>query len=387
MFSYLPSPHPRILFVTDTRSLNDANLDRRRGYQQPGKQSVLANWWLGRDCFGSDWSEVGRIALFDFQQEVSANDRRKALTDLKTFLETCQAETIVCLQSLSKGAKKLYDDTLDSSSEHSGTACWQVFDGPGSIKDVAGTFYDSGYGRVLPLFNPGNVDYVFLDPMRTWLGWARDGTATVRPDTAKVFSEPGEGQRQALKVLLERARKGLPITFDLETYSTEDLITCIGLSDGEWTVSVPWHGFIPHGASYTEEGLEHAPEGESVRAIFKAAKVVIGHNCISHDIPFLKRQKIKVPGRVFDTYLAHGVSTKQLKHGLQAVTSYLFPIPPWKASHIQHAKASGLDPSYDARAWVQDPKELRSYNSLDVFYNALIAEPLASRCGILIGDF
>lgn len=389
MLSYMPTRHPRVLVVTDAVSLNDSNINRQRGHQPPGKQSVLQNWWLGKEVFKREWSEVGRIALFDFHQEVSTDAKRKALAELKRMLTAAQADIIICLATPSRSAKKLYDDAADTGTEHAGTLCWDVFDPPGTIagsrdkSGCGGTFWDSVYGRVLALPNPANLDYVYLDPLTRWLGWARDGRPTLQLPTVSTFTEPGEAQNAALRRLRETIAGGAPLTFDLETFSTEDLVTCIGLTDGETTVSVPWDPFVPYGASQVEPGASEEA-AELVRAIFKASRVVVGHNILGHDVPFLRQRKFKLPDRMFDTYIAHHVTQSQLKHGLQAVTSYFEAIPPWKTVHQRSARESGLDPAYDARAWIQNPKELRGYNAQDTFYNSTFAEPLASRCGMLL---
>lgn len=392
MKSWLPSKHVKTLLVTDYTTKNDENIDRQTGVSTPGKQSILANWWPGREVWGCDWAGVGRIALFDFQDEPTLKERKAAVAALKEFLATLRPDNIICLQSLSKGAKKLYDDSLDSSGGSGSTLCWDIFGAPGSIggsrdkSACGGTFIDSPYGRVLGLPNPSNGDYVVLSSILQWLEWTRDNVPTVRVPAETTFSEPGEGQRAALKRLVAIAKQGKPITFDLETFSTEDLITCVGISDGVTTVSVPWDSFLPHGGSSVEHGLAKGPEGRLVRAVFKEASVVVGHNILGHDIPFLRRRGVAVPGRTFDTYLAHGVCMNQFRHGLQAVVSQFVPTGPWKTFHMEHAKQSGLDPAYDPRAWIQNPKELRGYNAEDSFKNSLIAEPLASRCGILLGD-
>lgn len=241
----------------------------------------------------------------------------------------------------------------------------------------AGTFLNTPYGHVLSLPNPANIDYVYHGLLAQWLRWAGDSVPIVEVPGGKV------SRIDSLKVLHERTLAGSPITFDLETYSTDDIITCIGLSDGTVAVSVPWDSFIPHGQTYREAGCT-AEEKQLVESIFRDARVVVGHNILAHDIPYLRRRGIQLPDRTFDTYLGHGVANTQLRHGLQAVVSYDFPVEPWKALHICSARESGLDPAYEAAAWIQNPKELRAYNTQDTYFNALVAPLIAARCGVML---
>lgn len=381
MYSYIPSAHPELLVVTDTRTLNDANIDVQAGYPPAGKQAVLQNWWLGQEVFKRDWKGVARIALFNISERVTRESRKQAAQEFRDALAELQPRRIVVLQSLSKSAKKVRDDGMLTFSNVIGTYCWELFNPPGPIMPgrdwpgCAGTFLNTPYGPVLSLPNPANIDYVYHGILAQWLRWAGDGKQIINCPVGN------ESRIDTLQALLKSSLSGKPITFDLETYSTQDLITCIGLSDRTSVESVPWDEFVPHGQSYTEPGCM-AEEESLVKQILKNARIIVGHNILAHDIPYLRRRGFVLPERTFDTYLGHGVANTQLRHGLQAVVSYDIPVEPWKALHICSAKESGLDPAYEAAAWIQNPKELRGYNKQDTYFNALVGPIIAARTGI-----
>lgn len=379
MFLYLPRPKPDVLILCDTRTLNDAHRDAEQS-PEPGRQSVLQNWVWGREVWGRDWANVARASLFEFNQEVGKDARATAKQELRELLVRTQPKRIVVLQSRSKSAKKVYDDNY-AQGQHTGTIAWDFFQPPAPIRDMAGTFWETPYGVVVPMLNSQNVDYVYGDSIHNWLTWAKDLREPVRAP-AEAFA--GLHIKAELKALLTSAKAGKPITFDLETFSTQDLITCVGLSDGARAVSVSWESFTPHGQAYTEPGLHLTSKGDLVREIFRVARVVCGHNILRFDLPYLARKGITVPGRPFDTYLAHGVTLNQFRHGLQACVAQEMPINPWKTLHRASAAKNGLDPDKHAEAWIQDPRELRAYNLQDVFFNALLVPIYAERVGVVL---
>lgn len=379
VFTYLPRPKPDVLIVCDTRTLNDAHRDAESS-PEPGHQSVLANWIWGREVWGHQWRNVARVALFEFGQDVNTKARAAVKRELRDLLVKTQPKRIVVLQSRSKSAKKVYDDNY-AQGKHTGTIAWDFFQPPAPIRDMAGTLWDTPYGLVMPMLNSQNVDYVYGDCIYNWLTWTKDLREPVQPPPEATA---GLHIRAELVGLLEAAKAGKPITFDLETFNTQDLITCVGLSDGERAVSVPWEPFTPYGQSYLEPGLHLTDKGDLVREIFRTARVVAGHNILRFDLPYLARKGIPVPGRPFDTYLAHGVTLNQFRHGLQACVAQEMPVAPWKTLHRASAAKSGLDPDKHAEAWIQEPRELRSYNLRDVFFNALLVPIYAQRVGVVL---
>ncbi len=373
----------KVLLLTDTRQLSDANHDHKNK-PLPGQQAVLRNWPYGTEVWGyTGWqTDIARVSLFEFGMTVKAPEREKARQELASYLSLHKFQYIIVLQSRSKSARKIWTDDYAQAS-HSGSVCWEFFNPPGSLPDMQGTFWETQYGTVLPLQNPQNVDYVYGAMILRWLLAIRESRTIFLPPEDTTFTEPGDGMRHGLDRLHFAALQGKPLAIDIESYSTGDLITVLGISDGEYTCSVPWEDFTPHGQSYIEHGLSLQPEGQLVRRILASAKSVILHNGIRFDIPYLSRKNVQLGTNVhvFDTYLAHGDLYGQFRHGLQQTVSYEFVIPPWKTFHTASVEALGLDRE-EAEAWIQDPQELRKYNASDTFYTWHLGQLLAQHGGI-----
>lgn len=390
MFHYTPK-NARILLLCDTRTLANANTDATTP-AEPGQQAVQGAWWPGLDVWGErGWEGIARCALFEFGAKVTAELREQAKRELRAHLRRNKFETIVVLQSRSKAARKVYDENYAKAS-HNGTVAWDFFKPPGPIATMSGSFWDTeipgGKGlraTVLPLQNPQNVDYVYGAMTVRWLRAVRDNVPMFLPPADTTHTSPGLKMAAGLRGILGSTRAGKPIAIDLETYSTKDLITVIGLSDGVTTCAVPWESFVPHGQTALEPGLCTRAAGETVREILACARVLMGHNHIRFDLPYLGRKGIHVNPEAFqfDTYLAHGVLLNQFRHGLQQCVSYEFKTPPWKSLHKAHAAESGLDTD-DGEAWIQDPKELRQYNASDTFYTYWLGQRLAEYGGITL---
>ncbi len=384
MFHWTPAG-AQTLLLTDTRTLGDATRDARR-QPEAGFQTVLAHWWPGKEVWNINWRDVARACLFEFGQEVGKADRVKARAELTTYLTAHKFKTILVLQSRSRSARLTYDDDYAEAS-HTGSVCWDFFGPPANLSEMAGTFWGTAHGTVVALQNPQNVDYVYGAILMRTLRAVREGMPVFLPPAETTWTETGTGTRTGtplyvgLGKILKAAHQGVPVAIDIESFSTQDLITVIGLSDGEHTCAVPWESFVPHGQSYREPGCHLSFERPLVTRILATARTVILHNGIRFDIPFLERKGLQVSGNVFDTYLAHGVLYNQFRHGLQAAVSYEFPIPPWKTFHTAAASRNGMDKD-DAEAWIQDPKELRTYNASDVFYTLWLGQRLANYGGI-----
>lgn len=378
MFLFEP-PHADILLVTDTRTLADHKRDIK---EKPslGRHNVMPTWAFGKAVWGYNWDkQVARLALFDFGAKVTPAMRKAAKEGLNSFLASRKDryKYILVLQSRSKRAKKAYNDDYTKSS-HTGTICWDFFNPPANIASMVGTFWERAGQIILPLQNPQNMDYVYGAMVIRWLTAVRDGVTPIHPSEATTFTESTDGLVWGLSRLLESAQTGKPIAIDIESFSTQDLITVIGLSDGVHTCAVPWETFRPHGAEEDEPGLCEEYEGDLVRRVLMTAKGIIGHNIIRFDIPYMARKGVKVAGETFDTYLAHGVLYNQCRHGLQQAVSYEFPVPPWKTWHTHSVTAAGLDKE-DPEAWIQNPTELRKYNARDVYYNYIMGMALLEK--------
>lgn len=364
-----------VLVLMDTRWLSDANRDAKSA-PEPGQEHVHSQWPMGKLVWGRGWDSVARVALFEFAEKVDKPARLRALDDLASLLSRPWRHVVV-LQSRSKSAKKSW--TADyAEASHSGTFVWRFFDAPAGLKDMAGTHLSTPYGTLVGIPDANYTDSLLV---HRWLCAVRDNVPVFLPPAASTFTEPGPNLRGGLARLLARSLAGAPIACDIESFSTKDLITVIGLSDGETTCAVPWEAFTPYGQAYVEAGLSGAEEGRLVRRILASARKTIFHNGVRSDIPYLARKGVPVPGEVFDTYLAHGILANQYRHGLQQCVAAEFAVQPWKSFHTASVEKEGLSKE-DAEAWIQDPKELRAYNASDTYYTWWLGQALARNGGV-----
>lgn len=379
MLTYLP-PDADTLVLSDVRTLADAHRDAKSG-ATPGNQSVHETHALALEVFGArGWAGVARAALFEFGQKVTAAARAKAREELEVLLRGRQWKYIVVLQSRSKAAKKSYTDDYAEAS-HSGTLSWSFFKPPAPIHEMCGTFWQTPYGTVLGLPDTvGAQGYLMARLVVRWLTAVREQVPLFLPPPETTHTEAGQGMALGLTAMLASAQRGVPIAVDIESYSTKDLITVLGLSDGTNTCAVPWEPFSVYGKGYVEPGEHLSSKGQLARRILQTAKTVIMHNGERFDAPYLARKGIRLPGQIFDTYIMSGVLLNQYRHGLQHCVSAEFVVPPWKSLHRQQAETSGLD-AEDADAWVCDPHELRTYNASDTMYTWWLGQQYAEYAG------
>lgn len=380
MFAYLPEG-ATVLLLADNRTLGDMRADQH--IPKPyGSHTVLEKWGPGVNVWGSKWKHVARIALFEFGQDVE-HLRPHTAQNLSKFFRYRPFEYIIVLESRSKAARRVWDDEF-ATSDHIGTVCWRYFHPPASIRDMGGTFWEKRVAGadtiVVPMPNHQNNDYVYRVAYKRWLRAIRNKRPIFKPDPVHTRQE-GQPVGPFLVRLLESAWNGLPIALDIESVSSWDLISVIGLSDGETTVAVPWEPFVPRGCTRTEPGYCDAPEGQVVRQILACASEVFVHNGIRFDLPFLARKGVSVWGTALDSYLAHGILLNQFRHGLQQAVSYEFVTPPWKSIQKQSMAKRGDDPD-DPESYSTAPAELRAYCAKDVYYTYWLATALKRHGGI-----
>ena len=344
-------------------------------------------------ALGSEvWKRTTRLALFDHAVNFLPPEgtRGKALTAFKKQLAANRAATraeaighivelkpkvVICLGTRSITVKSK-DAESGEAQGHRGCMSWELFNAPETLESMAGTLWTSGLAHVIGVPHPGSQEFVHGELFRRWctraLTYSQDRATLLLPPS--MVTEVSPLMLQALNVLAQRAAAGAKISVDIESYMDGSVITCVGLSDGETTVSVPWEAFVPHGTDRIE-----APAPDAIRKV--AADILampcpkVLHNGISFDGPLLAQHGTPMNGRLIDTYLMHGAIYNQFRHGLQAVAAQLFLVPPWKSMHRKSVTATGLTLD-DAEAWIQDPKELRRYNAQDTYYTAHIERAL-----------
>jgi hypothetical protein len=187
-----------------------------------------------------------------------------------------------------------------------------------------------------------------------WLRWIKEGYEPLLPERTYIHAD--DAAAAALKSLY-----GAPaITADIENIPGAEIVTIVGVSNGEIAVSVQWQNGNPGPKRLVQE-------------VIGSAGILIGHNVIDHDIPRLKKEGFTIPDQVFDTYLASGVVRNQFRHGLQICVANELPVPPWKTVFQAAQAARTGAKSYTARFWTEYPEQQREYNTMDAFCNHLLA--------------
>lgn len=396
-----PANPSGLYIVCDVRFKHDRELEEN------GKgPAVMREWAFGKASLGrAAWAQTTRVALYDYgsdtetlsaaqETEITSlpekkqKKRRKALiaanraakrAELIAFLKAEKPSLIVVIAT--RGAEiKMKDEDIGDAKNLKGTMSWDAMHAPDSIPEMAGTVWTSPeVGRVMAMLNPANHEYVWGWQIRNWLLGAdaivRGRMPVLFPGESFLVSEPGPKLLRSLKAIQALAEAGSPVSIDIETVPSEDIITCIGLAAGPWAVSIPWDPFPIAGGSKEEPAGPIMAKHLAVSIMASSAPKVF-HNGF-YDVPFLAKRGMAVGGRHEDTYLLHGVAYRQFRHGLQrAVATEFIPIP-WKSEHA--------DPSYNKSskaAWTSKPKHLRHYNALDAWYTLRLYEALRLKVGI-----
>ncbi len=366
--------------------------------------AVMREWGFGKAALGKAWGRTTRVSLYQWgedtetltaDQEVEVASappkKQKALrkrliaanraakrAELLQFLNIEKPKLTVVIAT--RGTEiKMKDEDIGDAKNLKGTMSWDALHAPDGLSEMAGTVWDSAYGPVMPLLNPANHEDVWGWQIRNCLLGAQalvDGRISVlAPAADKLVSEPGPKLLKALKAIQARASAGHPVSVDIETVPSEEIITCIGLASGDYTVSVPWDPF-PIAGGRKEEPVGPAMAKRLAVAITASGCPKVFHNGF-YDVPFLAKRNIPVGGTHEDTMLLHGVAFRQFRHGLQRALATEFVVPPWKSLHH--------DPRYNKNtkeAWTANPKHLRRYNALDAFYTLRLFEALKGKVGI-----
>jgi uracil-DNA glycosylase family 4 len=166
--------------------------------------------------------------------------------------------------------------------------------------------------------------------------------------------------------------------FDIETPQYRELgdaapISIVGLSDGLYrSIVVPFNG----------------PYIDELKRIFKAAKAVIGHNCIQFDLPRLRREGVQIQSQcvVWDTMLLHhlrfpnlgGEDKTQGGHDLGFVGSQFTNKPAWKDDKGNFELYCARDVDVTYQVFQQLISLIRQHKLEDLYRNVQV--PLARIC-------
>jgi len=154
------------------------------------------------------------------------------------------------------------------------------------------------------------------------------------------------------------------VAIDVETAGTDAFtapILCIGVSDGEISVSVPW----PQEDRETEDLVKDLIRNPKIDKVFQNR---------TYDVITLQENGLPVHGKFFDTLDAHAIVAPQLPHDLGFIASSYFMYPRWKTEFRVFDDKKGADAFARASA-----RELRIYNAKDALMTAKRRHPSCHR--------
>jgi hypothetical protein len=398
MFVDEPKNPSGLCVVTDARLRSDINT-----------RSVLAEWRFGTRVLGyRNWARVTRVALHEYKEDTGAlspannallkevpEKKRKAVfrkllakqraavrEQLLELLTKRQFKCVVILQSPTVNADSKDEDD-NTAVNLRGTQAWAALEPPDSLVECSGTLWKSPVGPVMALLNPINYEFVYRELCARHLraAWvhAIGKLNVLEPDPLCSSHLISDAHRARLfTTLAQSAEAGNPISVDLE--AANDVITAIGLSDGNISISAPWDAFIPYGSREQEPRISRQEE-QLVRHILNTQATKIFHN-YSYDVPILRERHITLGGTVADTMAMHGIVYKQWRHGLQRAASSEYLVPPWKSLWKPQEPVAKQLTKADPEYWTLDITNQRAYNLKDSFYTVHLAKGLAPKLGI-----
>lgn len=151
------------------------------------------------------------------------------------------------------------------------------------------------------------------------------------------------------------------LVVDIESIPGRDIITRMGLSNGDWTISLPWNAYDTKKYGSVER---IRPEIEQqVRELLRT-KHLIAHNG-QFDIVHLKQKGFALRdnwGLIHDTLAGHAACNQQEPHDLGYVVTSNFCIPRYKTEFHALGNEKGSD------RWVEvNEQDMAEYNAGDAF--------------------
>jgi len=176
---------------------------------------------------------------------------------------------------------------------------------------------------------------------------------------------------------------GHTIGWDVETLGidpTSSPITCIGISDGERTVSMPWDTYSVAGTEVV--GLASATVGTAKQIRDEILRVLASdriHATQNGSYDVLAMGAKGLPGRNdYDTMHAHKICWPEIPAGLEEVAVHLVPrlSDRWKTIFRGgRDETEGVAKGWDAFA-DSAPADLRDYNGMDAWATVAAVAPL-----------
>lgn len=217
---------------------------------------------------------------------------------------------------------------------------------------------------VMPNYSPTFAAFYRPELRNTFTTWLKRGVQLGRGeykffkwDNKKVLSVNDPSLQEAIiNMSLSDT-----ITIDIESIPGKNIITRMGLSNGEWTISLPWD-------KYDTKKWGDIP---ALNAIIKKqlTALIESKNLVAHngqfDIVFLMQRGFKLKngwGLVHDTLAGHAACNQQEPHDLGYVVTSSFNIPRYKTEF----KALGNEKGSDR--WIEvSESDMAEYNAGDAY--------------------
>lgn len=344
--------------IIDSRTRNCQDLD-----------GVLDVWGLGRRALGKkEWGRTLRIALREVGSAPwSMAEVREHKSEIDAILKAHNINTVILVQTPA---------TPNVRQAHS---AWNMYGRGGSPYKWAGTVWlEDGLYRA-PILNPVNYEYVYDWLLSRWICQAHAiASGKLRP---MPWPDNHITADQKALDILERIRspESGPCAVDIESNVAGTLITAIGFSNRNGTVSVPWDSYAIAGSfGDIEPGLRDYPLGLEIERkcvqLLESQQPTIFHNG-AYDTFMLAKRGITVGNFAHDTLLMHRVVYPQYRHGLQMACATEFCTEPWKCFHKPPKVGADED------KWLANPIELRTYNCKDAYATYQLYDHLRGKLG------
>lgn len=239
-----------------------------------------------------------------------------------------------------------------------------VSDVRGAASNWVGYPLQSNGRWVLPNYHPTFAAFYRPELRNVFATWLRRAVRLANGEfkfwqwpTNRILSQ----NDSLLQKAFESCSKSDVLVIDIESIPGVNTLTRMGISNGEWTISLPWDYYQTKKYG-TVVGLR--PELKEQIKELLATKDLVAHNG-QFDIVYLKSLGFKLKndwGLVHDTLAGHAACNQQEPHDLGYVATSSFCIPRYKSEF----KALGNEKGSDR--WVEVKEEdMAIYNAGDAY--------------------
>lgn len=363
-----------LYLIVDSRMKRDREIQDEKGDVQ-----VFRDWMFGVKALGrAAWSGVTRIALYDFAEDATDVDKAVRRSELTKLLKAERPKMTCILKPRSSRSRDKERD-IEENKGLKGHQGWLAAKAPDKFESCAGAVFDAPWGPSMGLFNPINNDFSYAELTRRHLLGAHafaTGKLKLLTPPHIAFMPDDPRMWEYVRKLSDLASQGVPISVDLETTPSSQLITAVGMSAGDCAVSFPWNAFKIAGGTQMEPAGPADLQAAACAVLASAAPKVF-HNGIDFDVPYLRSLGYVLGGAIHDTMALCAAVNNQWPKGLQKAVSAEFLVPAWKSAYRVGDYSKNSD-----EFWTADPPSLRKYNCLDAYYTLRLFDALTYKAGI-----